>query len=310
MEINEIYLFIARFLSANVRTAIPILLVALGMVYSERAGIVNIGGEGMMLIGSLFGVAGSFWFGSHWYGALIAILAGAIAGLLFGFIVITLKGDQIVTGIAFNLLALGLTTSFSRVIFSESRPRVSIFRAIEIPVLSELPFIGPALFYQSALVYISLLLVPITSFVLYKTTFGLKLRAVGEKPKAADTVGVNVYLTRYISIIIGGAFAGLGGAALSIDLVQTFTENMVAGRGFIAIAAVIFGKWKPKGTLIASLLFSAGYAIVYRVQAAGLNIPHQFLLMIPYVLTIAALAGLVGECIPPAASSKSYDKEG
>lgn len=309
MEINEVYLFIARFLSANVRTAIPILLVALGMVYSERAGIVNIGGEGMMLIGSLFGVAGSFWFGSHWYGALVAIIAGALAGLLFGFIVITLKGDQIVTGIAFNLLALGLTTSFSRVIFS-SRPRVSIFRAIRIPILSELPFVGPAIFYQSALVYISLLLVPLTSFILYKTTFGLKLRAVGEKPIAADTVGVNVYLIRYISIIIGGAFAGLGGAALSIDLVQTFTENMVSGRGFIAIAAVIFGKWKPKGTLIASILFSAGYAIVYRVQAVGLNIPHQFLLMIPYILTIAALAGFVGECIPPAASSKSYDKEG
>jgi ABC-type uncharacterized transport system permease subunit len=308
---NVVIQVLVSFFQADLRLATPILLAAIGMIYSERAGIVNIGAEGMMLVGALAGVAGSFYFGSAWYGTLIAIAFGALMGLLFGFIVITLQGDQIVTGIAFNLLGLGLTTSFARIFFgtSSTRPKIDAFNVVPIPFLSDIPIIGPILFRQATIVYFTIALVFITYFVLYKTTWGLTLRAVGEKPKAADTVGINVYKVRYFSIIIGGMLAALGGAFLSLGLVSLFTENMVAGRGFIAVAAVIFGKWNPIGVLGAALLFGAGDALVFRLQATGTDIPYQFLLMIPYVLTIAALAGFVGKSTAPAASCIPYDKE-
>ncbi|MEW6621761.1 MAG: ABC transporter permease [Bacillota bacterium] len=302
---------IINFLSADLRLATPILLAAIGMIYSERAGIVNIGAEGMMLAGALAGVIGSFFFGSAWYGALLAVTVGGFAGLIFGFIVITLQGNQIVTGIAFNLLGLGLTTSFSRVILGSTsqRPEIDSFTAVAIPLLSDIPILGPVLFKQSIIVYFTIGMVFITYFILYKTTWGLKVRAVGDSPKAADTVGVNVYFVRYQSIIIGGMLAGLGGAFISLGLVSLFTENMVAGRGFIAIAAVIFGKWNPFGVLLAALLFGAGDATVFRLQSMGTDIPYQFIRMIPYIITIAALAGFVGKSRAPAASGIPYDKE-
>jgi general nucleoside transport system permease protein len=307
---NEVLVFLVRFFSSNMRLAVPILLTATGMIYNERAGIVNIGAEGMMLIGALAGVLGSYFFGSSFYGALAALASGALSGLLFAFIVVSLQGNQIVTGIAFNLLGLGLTTSVSRVVFSSAqRPAISAFRIYEVPLLSRIPFVGPVLFRQSLVFYLSLFLVFLTWFLLYQTTWGLKVRAVGEVPKAADTLGVKVYAIRYQSMIIGGALAGLGGAFLSLGIVSLFTENMVSGRGFIAIAVVIFGKWSPLGVLLAAILFGAGDALVFRLQALGTNIPYQFIRMIPYVITIFALAGFVGKARPPAASGIAYDKE-
>jgi len=308
---NELIQSIVNFLAADIRLATPILLTAIGMIYSERAGIVNIGAEGMMLVGALTGVVGSFYFGSAWFGALGAIIAGGLMGLLFGFITITLQGNQIVTGIAFNLLGLGLTTTASRVIFgtTSTRPEIDAFSAVAIPGLSKIPILGPVFFNQSVIVYFAIVLVLATYFILYYTSWGLELRAVGEVPKAADTVGVNVYKVRYFSILIGGALAGLGGAFLSLGLVSLFTENMVAGRGFIAIAAVIFGKWNPFGVLLAALIFGAGDATVFRLQAMGTDIPYQFIRMIPYVITIAALAGFVGYSRAPGASGIPYEKD-
>ncbi|SMB92025.1 nucleoside ABC transporter membrane protein [Thermanaeromonas toyohensis ToBE] len=302
---------IINFLAADIRTAVPLLIAATGLIFSERAGVVNIGVEGMMLMGSLAGVAGSYFLGDAWLGVLAAVLTGAICGLFFAYLVVSAQADQVVIGTAFNILGLGVTTSFARVIFgvNTAPPAIDSFHPVAIPVLSRMPVLGPVLFNQTELVYLALVLVPVVHFILFKTALGLKIRAVGEHPRAADTVGINVYRVRYGACIVGGALAGLAGSYLSLSLLNFFTENMTAGRGFIALAAVIFGKWTPLGTLGATLLFGAGDALQYRLQAANSGIPYQVLLMIPYILTIAALAGFVGKAIPPAASGKPYSKE-
>jgi len=308
---NTLLTEIINFLAADIRTAVPLLLAATGLIFSERAGVVNIGVEGMMLIGSLAGVVGSYFLGSAWLGVLVAILTGIVCGLFFAYLVVSAQADQVVIGAAFNILGLGVTTSFARVIFgvNTAPPPIDSFHPVAIPVLSKIPVLGPVLFNQTELVYLALVLVPVAHFILFRTALGLKIRAVGEHPRAADTVGINVYRVRYGACIVGGALAGLAGSYLSLSLLNFFTENMTAGRGFIALAAVIFGKWTPLGTLGATLLFGAGDALQYRLQAANSGIPYQVLLMIPYLLTIAALAGFVGKAIPPAASGKPYSKE-
>lgn len=302
---------VINFLSADLRTATPILLAALGLVYGERAGIVNIGAEGMMLVGALAGVAGSYFLGNAWYGALAGMFFGGLIALIFAYLTITVKADQVVVGAAINILGLGLTTSFARVIFgvNTAPPKIDSFTPVAVPVLSKIPVLGPVLFQQSALVYVALLLVPVAHFILFKTDIGLKVRAVGEHPKACDTVGIDVYKVRYGSVIVSGLLSGLAGAYVSLGLLSFFTENMIAGRGFIALAAVVFGKWSPLGALGAALLFGAGDALQFRLQASGTQIPFQFLLMVPYILTILALAGFVGKSQGPAASGVPYNKE-
>lgn len=302
---------ITNFLATDIRTAIPILIAALGFIYSERAGVVNIGAEGIMLIGALSGVAGSFYTGSAWYGVALAIIVCAVFGLLFAFLTVTVRADQVVVGAAFNILGLGLTTTLARVIFgvNTAPPKIDAFTNIPIPVLSNIPVIGQVLFNQNAIAYITYILIPVLHFVLFKTEIGLKIRAVGEHPKACDTVGINVYKTRYGTIIFSGMMAGLAGSYVSLCLLSFFTENMVAGRGFIALAAVIFGKYSPLGALVAALVFGAGDALQFRLQAVGTQIPFQFLLMVPYILTILALAGFVGRNKGPAASGVPYIKE-
>lgn len=302
---------ITNFLASDFRTATPILLAAIGLVYGQRAGIVNIGAEGMMLTGALAAVVGSYWFGNAWAGALLAMFSALLISLIFAYLTISVRADQVVVGTAINILGLGLTTSFARVIFgvNTAPPKIDAFNPIAVPVLSRIPLIGPVLFQQNALVYIALIAVPIAFFILFKTDIGLKVRAVGEHPKAADTVGINVYRVRYGSVMVSGLFSGLAGAYVSLGLLSFFTENMVAGRGFIALAAVIFGKYNPVGALGASLLFGAGEALQYRLQASGTDIPFQFLLMVPYVLTILALCGFVGKSQAPAASGQPYVKE-
>jgi general nucleoside transport system permease protein len=302
---------ITNFLATDIRTAIPILIAALGFIYSERAGIVNIGAEGIMLIGALAGVAGSFYTGSAWYGVILAMIVCAAVALLFAFLTVTVRADQVVVGAALNILGLGLTTTLARVIFgvNTAPPKIDAFTNIPIPLLSDIPVIGPVLFNQNAIAYLTYILIPVLHFILFKTDIGLKIRAVGEHPKACDTVGINVYKVRYATIIFSGAMAGLAGSYVSLCLLSFFTENMIAGRGFIALAAVIFGKYRPLGALVAALVFGAGDALQFRLQAVGTQIPFQFLLMVPYVLTILALAGFVGRNKGPAASGVPYVKE-
>jgi ABC-type uncharacterized transport system permease subunit len=305
------FAFISDWLVATIRMATPLLLAALGGIISERAGIVNIALEGMMLMGALFGTVGAQFSGSPWIGALLGTLAGGATALILAYMSINLRSNQVVVSAALNLFCLGITSFFFRVVFKVTTdPKlVPGFGINPIPYLSDIPVIGHILFNHTAIVYIAFLLVPAVSFYLFRTTGGLRLRSVGEHPMAADTVGINVFRTRYIATVVGGLFAGLGGVYLSLGQLNMFMDNMVAGRGFIALAAVIFGQWRPFGAVGATLLFGAADALQMRFQALGIQVPYQFMLMLPYVLTMAALAGVITKATPPAAEGIPYVKE-
>lgn len=302
--------FIIALLSASIRLSVPILFAALGGMYSELSGVSNIGLEGIMLIGAFTGVVGSYYTGSYWMGALVAVLCGILIAALFSYITVKIKINQIVSGVAINLLAVGLTSFFFRALFGITTVPITVeaFKPLEIPLLSSIPIIGEVLFKQTALAYIAFLLVPLSAFILYKTAWGLSIRTVGEHPMAADTVGISVNKVRTICVLLSGALGGLGGAFLSLGQFNMFVDNMVSGRGFIAVAAVIFGKWSPKGILLASLLFGFADALQIRIQMSGFNIPYQFLLMFPYVLTVIAVTGIVGRTSSPKALGRPYEK--
>ncbi|MGE5623436.1 MAG: ABC transporter permease [Methanocella sp.] len=302
---------LADFLAVTLRSATPTLFAALGVLLMARSGLVNIGGEGLMLIGALAGVAGSLQFGSVWLGLLTAALAAGLGGLIFAYLTVTLRANQMVTGAALNIFGLGLTSSMGRILFgvNTAPPQIAHFKPLAVPGLAGLPVLGPALFSQMPPVYLALFLVFLLHVFLYRTPAGLSLRAAGEYPRAADTVGIDVVRVRYTATIAGSMLAGAGGAYLSLGLLSFFSENMVAGRGFMALAAVIFGKFTPLGTLLAALLFGAGEALEFRLLALGTGIPQEFLLMVPYVLTILALAGFVGRSVAPAALGRPYAKE-
>lgn len=302
--------FIVALLSAAIRLSIPILFAALGGMYSELSGVSNIGLEGIMLVGAFAGVVGSYYTGSQWFGALMAIIFGILIALIFSIATVNIKINQIVTGVAINLLAIGLTSFFFRAIFGITTVPITVnnFKALEIPILSNIPILGEIFFKQTVLVYIAFLLVPISYYILYKTSWGLSIRTVGEHPMAADTVGISVDKVRTICVLISGALGGLGGCFLSLGQFNMFVDNMVSGRGFIAVAAVIFGKWNPKGILLASLLFGFADALQIRIQMTGVNIPYQFLLMFPYLLTIVAVTGIVGRTSSPRALGNPYEK--
>ncbi|NPV69302.1 MAG: ABC transporter permease [Firmicutes bacterium] len=302
---------IGDFLATIIKSATPILIAATGLVFSERAGVVNIGVEGVMLTGALVGVAGSHYLGSATWGALAAMVCGGLIGAVFAYFVVELGADQVVTGTAINILGLGLTTTLHRLLFGVGKaiPVIDTFESIRIPVLADIPVVGPALFDHMAPVYLAFLLVPVAHAMLFNTCSGLAVRSVGEHPRAADTVGINVWRIRSLTVIGSCCLAGLAGSYLSLGILSFFTENMVAGRGFIAVAAVIFGRYSPVGALLAALLFGAGDALADRFQALGSAIPYQFMLMIPYVLTVAVLAGFVGKAVPPASSGLPYSKE-
>lgn len=302
--------FIIALLSASIRLSVPILFAALGGMYSERSGVVNIGLEGIMLVGAFAGVVGSYFTGSYWMGALVAILSGVMIAALFALITVKIKINQIVSGVAINLLAIGITSFFYRALFGITTVPITVnaFKPYSIPILSNIPIIGEIFFRQTVLVYIAFLLVPISSFIFYKTSMGLSIRTVGEHPMAADTVGIPVDKVRIICVLISGALAGLGGCFLSLGQFNMFVDNMVSGRGFIAVAAVIFGKWSPKGVLMASLIFGVADALQIRMQMSGLGIPYQFLLMLPYLLTVVAVTGIVGRTTSPKALGKPYEK--
>jgi simple sugar transport system permease protein len=306
---------IANFIAADIRTAMPIMIAALGFVFSERAGVVNIGAEGIMLFGSLAGVLGAWYSGSPWIGLLFAMAAGGLAALIFAFFTISLYANQAVTGAAINILALGITASLNRIVFgvNAAPPKIASFAAIKMPAfIGEIPFVGQGLhtiLSQNVLVYLAFLLIPAAHFVLFKTELGLAIRGVGEHPGASEAAGIDVVKIRYGTILVSGLLGGAAGAYVSLGLLSFFMENMIAGRGFIALAALVFGKYTPLGILGASLLFGAGLALESRLQALGTGIPHQFFLMIPYILTILALVVFAGRNRSPAAGGMPYIKE-
>lgn len=290
----EVLASIISFLGATIRTSTPILFVALGILITQSSGILNMGGEGMMLIGAFSGVVGTYATGNVWIGTLIAILVTGFVGLIHAYICIEFQVNQVVLGVAFNILGSGITTTLSRSIFGTNSTPVKLDSFSNIAFGFSLP------------VYIGFILVGITSILLYKTKAGLKIRAAGEHPKAVDTVGLSVPKIRYLSSILGAMLIGFGGAFLSLGQLNFFTEDMVNGRGYIALAAVAFGKYTPFGTMLAVLLFGAGDSLQYRLQVANNIIPFQFAVMIPYVLTIIALAGFIRKAAKPAALGKPY----
>ena len=303
--------FLIGVLAAGVRLATPILLAALGEVFAERAGVLKISIEGEMLIGAFFGFSGAFYLQSVWLGLLTGMAAAALFSLIAGIMSITLKVDQVITGITLNILALGLTGFLYRFMLGKSMipPSITPLAALKIPLLSSLPLLGPILFQQNLIGYATFFgLVPVSTFILFKTTFGLNLRAVGEYPLAAATVGIDIVRVRYACVMIGGLFSGLGGAFMTLAQLNLFTENMTAGRGFIALAAVIFGKWQPAGAMLATLLFGIADALQLRLQGLGVQVPYQFLLMLPYLLTILALVGVVKRTNAPSALAVPYRK--
>lgn len=311
MTISELLTsaFLIGFLSSAVRMATSILYAALGEMFSERAGVLNIGLEGVMLGGAFAAFMGASLSGSPWLGALAGLLIGLLLGLIHAFTSITLKVDQIVIGMAINIIVLGVTSYMNRVLYglSFAPPQVKAFEVVPVPGLSQLPLVGPILFQQTLLVYLALLLVPLSWFIMFRTTWGLKVRAVGEHPRAADSLGVNVGRVRYAAVLTNGALAGLGGAFLCLGQLNLFVDGLTAGRGFIALAAVIFGKWNPFGALAAALLFGAADALQFRLQTLGTDIPYRLLLMLPYVLTIVALVGVVGRVGAPAGLGTPYE---
>ncbi|MBW3604239.1 MAG: ABC transporter permease [Actinobacteria bacterium] len=296
-------------LASTIRNATPLAFAALGGLFSERSGVINIGLEGMMLISAFAGVAGAQGSGSTVFGLLVALAVGLLFGLVHAVASITFEADQIISGIAINLLALGGTGLLMVLFFGSggTSPRIEPFSRIDIPLLADIPIVG-AIFSQSVLVYLLYALVPITWWVLYRSRFGLRLRAVGEVPEAVDTAGVNVFRLRYIGVGLSGMLAGLGGAFLSMSLLSAFTEGMTNGRGFIALAALIFGRWNPVGAFAAALLFGFAQAVVFR-GGIGFTVPQEFIEMFPYLLVIVALVGFGGRAVPPAASGQPYRKE-
>ena len=300
--------FFSDYLAASLRLAVPLAFAALGGLYSERSGVLNIALEGMLLTGAFTSAAATFYTGNVWIGVLAALVFGGLVGLLHAFLCVTWRVDQLVSGLAINLVASGLTSFLARLVFhGGSAQRLPGIEPISIPVLANIPLLG--LLQQDIFVYLIFVLVLLSTYILFYTNPGLTLRSVGEYPKAADTSGISVQRVRYICVIISGCLAGLGGAYLTLVQVKYFAEGMSAGKGFIAIAALIFGKWHPVGTALACLLFAATEALQLRIQALGINIPYQFLVMLPYAIAILALVGLAGKSTPPAALGVAYVKE-
>lgn len=298
-------------LTATIRMAAPLLFASLGGLFSARVGIVNLALEGFMLVGAFTGFLGSVFTGNVYIGALFGMTGGILAALILAFLAITAKANQTVAGVGINIFALGLTSYLLTVLFGADRPYgVATFTQQNIPLLSDIPFVGPIFFQQSVYVYFAFILVPIVWYVLYKTPAGLIIRATGENPKAVDTLGGNVTRIRYLCMMVSGALAGMGGASLSIGQNGQFFENITAGKGYIALATLIFGKFTPIGSLLASLLFGFSEGLQLRMQTMGSIIPYQFLSMLPYIITLVALTAFARRFTGPAALGKPYSRQG
>jgi simple sugar transport system permease protein len=295
--------------AGTLRFATPLTLAALGGVISERSGVVNIAMEGMMLVGAFFAVLAAAATGNVLVATLVSVACGGLIASVHGVASIQFKANQIVSGMAINLLALGLTSFllFHFYSLSGTPPNVPALPDITLPVINTMPFVGKVIGTMNIATWLAILAVPITWWFLFRTTLGLRIRAVGEHPRAADTLGVNVYQTRYLCVILSGLLSGLGGAYLALGVAHSFSDNMTSGAGFIALAAMIFGKWHPVGAFLACLLFGFGASLGINLQGSGTGIPDQLISATPYILTVIALAGLVGRSTAPAADGTPYE---
>jgi simple sugar transport system permease protein len=295
--------------AASLRLATPYLFASLGEMFAQRSGVLNLGVDGIMLVGAFAAFYGTLTTGSVWVGVALAMLAGLAMGMLMSVISVTLRAEQGISGIGLSLFGLGLSSLLFKVLVGTVKT-VDGFRPIRIPVLSDLPYLGDIFFAQNLPVYIAFLLVPVSWYVLERTPWGLSVRAVGQNPAAADTLGVNVTLVRYVCVCLGAVLAGLAGAALSIASVNLFQENLTAGAGYIAVALVYFGGWRPVGILLGAILFSTVTAIQLRMQVLGVEIPSDFAVMLPYVLTIVALTFSANRARQPAALNQPFERGG
>jgi simple sugar transport system permease protein len=298
-------------LSSSLVRATPIALAALCGVISERAAVVNIGIEGTMLISALTSVLAASLTDSLGFGLFVAIVTGGLVALIHAVLVIRFKVDQIVSGVAINIIGAGATSFiFQRYLELDTQAynASGTYQIIAVPYLSQIPILGPIFFENGPIVYLMMAVVAVMYVVLFYTPWGLRTRAVGEHPKAADTLGINVYFVRYVNVMIGGMIAGLGGAYFILGSVGRFDESMTAGKGFIGLAAMIFGKWNPIGAFLASLLFGFADSLQVKMQILSVSIPSAFLAMAPYIVTMIVLTGIVGKAIPPAADGTPYEK--
>ena len=299
-------------LNTSLVRATPIALAALCGVISERSAVINIAIEGIMLMSAQAAVVSATLTHNLYVGLLVAILTGAIVAAIHAVLVIRFKVDQIVSGVAINIFGAGATSFISSRFLEKNVDLLNnsgTFPIISIPLLSKIPILGPVLFENTPIVYLTILLVVGMHVLLFYTPWGLRTRAVGEHPKAADTLGINVYLTRYVNVILGGIIAGIGGAYFTIGAVGRFDQIMTAGKGFIGLAAMIFGKWNPIGAYISSLIFGFADSLQVKMQILRIPIPTEFLQMAPYIVTMIVLAGVVGRAMPPAADGQPYEKQ-
>jgi len=295
-------------LASGIRLATPYLYAAIGETFGQRSGVLNLGVEGQMLLGAFTAFYVTIQTGNLWLGVLSAMIVGAVMGLAMAFVTVNLQAVQGISGIGFYLFGLGLSDLLFQKVLGTVET-VKGFPKINLPVLSDLPIVGEIFFQQNILVYIAFALVPLAWFVLYKTTLGLKIRAVGENPEAADSLGVSVARIRYLTIILGGTLSGIAGASLSIALLNVFQQNMTSGLGFIAVALVYFGAWRPFGVLGGALLFSLVNSLQLWVQVLGIPIPSDIAVMMPYILTILVLVISVSRVRAPSALTKPFKRE-
>ena len=294
-------------IATGIRLAVPYLLAAMGEMFAQRSGVYNLGLEGIMLMGAFFGFYATFTTGSPWLGFLAALAIGALMGLLMAFVSVTLRAEQGISGIGLYMLGWGLSGLFFR-LYVDGVQTIQGLQPVKIPMLGDIPFLGPMFFNHTVIAYIAFILVPVSWFILFRTTWGLSVRAAGMTPQAVDTLGVSVTGIRYQCIIIGGMMAGLAGATLTVANAHMFMDNITAGRGFIAIALVYFGRWSPWGILAGSLLFSMADSLQLWVQVLGINFPYELAVMLPYIVTIVALTLSFGRIWPPAALGKPYER--
>ncbi len=298
---------VAGILTSMIRLATPFLYAAIGETISQTSGVVNLGVDGIMLLSAYGAFYVALNTGNLWLALLVAVVIGLLMGLLMAFISVTLKAEQGISGIGLYMLGLGLSSLLFKVTIGTVKT-IDGFQPVRIPLLADIPVIGPILFQNSIPVYGAFLLVPIAWWVLEKTTLGLKIKSVGQNPAAADSVGINVDAIRYLSVCTGSALAGLAGASLSIAIVNLFQDNLTAGQGFIAVALVYFGGWSPWGVMAGSLLFSVVNSLQLWMQVLGVKIPSDVAVMLPYLFTIAALMVTVNRVRQPAALNKPFER--
>ena len=303
--------FLVTWLTAGIRLGGPVLLAALGETFAERSGILNLGIEGILLLGALASYLTSIHTGSLWLPLFAAMLTGLAAALFLAWMYVTVRASQVVVGLVFNVLALGIAaTVYRRTLAHASPGPIAMFQSVHISWVSDLPIVGPTLFSQTLPLYLTLVLVVVAHFALFHTRFGLGLRAAGENPRAADAAGISVPRMRYLGTLISGAAAGLAGGYLVLAQIGLFRDSIVAGQGFIALGIVIFGRWSPWKAALAAMVFGTCDALQLSLQLLGTHLPEELLLSIPYVVTILAISGIFGgRDVRPAALAVPYAKE-